>query len=276
MKLVVAATGASGSIYLQRLLEQIDTAAHEIHLVLSGHAKQVAKQELGAFKIPKSIARHCAFARGRCFFKGATQIDRCAARNALEFDPRAQHRHSAGSRRDRIAGNSVFLQPPDFTCRSGRHGGLADSGSNRLAERARLSLGRSNFAPRRPQEEALKIEGWRARWLIAFGFYLLQVWARTLRYEIEYRANVLGKPVSGNYIGALWHNRLLLISFVLKKFFPDRPGAGLISASRDGDLIADVTQRFGFDVVRGSSSRMGAAALLELSNVLNSGHDVLI
>ena len=58
MKLVIAATGASGSIYLQRLLEQIDSAAHEIHLVLSGHAKQVAKQELGAFKIPKSIAQH--------------------------------------------------------------------------------------------------------------------------------------------------------------------------------------------------------------------------
>jgi lysophospholipid acyltransferase (LPLAT)-like uncharacterized protein len=122
----------------------------------------------------------------------------------------------------------------------------------------------------------LKIEGWRARWLIAFGFHLLQVWARTLRYEIDDRANIMGKPVEGNYIAALWHNRLLLISFVLKKFFPQRPGAGLISASRDGDLIADVTERFGFDVVRGSSSRMGAAALLELSKVLNSGHDVLI
>src|SRR5947207_3340080 len=55
MKLVLAATGASGSIYLQRLLDQVDPAGHEIHLVLSGHAKQVAKQELGAFKIPKAI-----------------------------------------------------------------------------------------------------------------------------------------------------------------------------------------------------------------------------
>jgi len=82
--------------------------------------------------------------------------------------------------------------------------------------------------------------------------------------------------VKGNYIAALWHNRLLLISFVLKKFFPQRPGAGLISASRDGDLIADATQRFGFDVVRGSSSRMGATALRELSEVLASGRDVLI
>jgi lysophospholipid acyltransferase (LPLAT)-like uncharacterized protein len=122
----------------------------------------------------------------------------------------------------------------------------------------------------------LKIEGWRARWLVAFGFRLLQVLARTLRYEIDDRANVLGKAVEGNYIAALWHNRLLLISFVLKKFFPQRPGAGLISASRDGDLIADATHRFGFDVVRGSSSRMGASALRELSEVLISGRDVLI
>jgi len=122
----------------------------------------------------------------------------------------------------------------------------------------------------------LKIEGWRARWLIAFGFRLLQVWARTLRFEVDDRAGVIGQPVKENYIAALWHNRLLLISFVLKKFLPQRPGAGLISASRDGDLVADLTQRFGFHVVRGSSSRLGASAILELTNVLASGGDVLI
>lgn len=122
----------------------------------------------------------------------------------------------------------------------------------------------------------MKLEGWKARWLVALGFRLLQILARTLRYEMDDRAGVLGKAVEGNYIAALWHNRLLLISFVLKKFFPQRPGAGLISASRDGDMIADVTRRFGFDVVRGSSSRMGASALLELSEVLASGRDVLI
>lgn len=90
------------------------------------------------------------------------------------------------------------------------------------------------------------------------------------------RAGVVGKKMERNYIAALWHNRLLLISIVLKKFLPERPGAGLISASRDGDLIADVTRRFGFDVVRGSSSKMGASALRELAEVLTSGRDVLI
>ena len=122
----------------------------------------------------------------------------------------------------------------------------------------------------------MKITGWRARWLIALGFRLLQIWARTLRYEIDDRSNLINIPVTENYIGSLWHNRLLLISYILKRFAPHRPGAGLISASRDGDLVADLTQRFGFDVVRGSSSRLGASGMLELTNVLASGRDVLI
>src|ERR1700731_324132 len=75
MKLVIAATGASGSIYLQRLLEQIDTAAHEIHLVLSGHAKQVAKQELGAFRIPKTIAQHSESDLNVPFVSGSARFD---------------------------------------------------------------------------------------------------------------------------------------------------------------------------------------------------------
>src|SRR6202011_5518033 len=75
MKLVIAATGASGSIYLQRLLEQIDPVAHEIHLVLSGHAKQVAKQELGAFKIPKSIAQHGESDLNVPFVSGSARFD---------------------------------------------------------------------------------------------------------------------------------------------------------------------------------------------------------
>jgi len=122
----------------------------------------------------------------------------------------------------------------------------------------------------------LKIEGWRAHWLIAVGFRLLQLWARTLRYEIDDRAGMIGTPVSENFIGALWHNRLLIFPFVLRRFFVHRHGAALISASRDGELLADAIKRFGFDVVRGSSSRLGASAILQLEGVLASGRDVVI
>jgi len=122
----------------------------------------------------------------------------------------------------------------------------------------------------------LKIEGRSARWLIAVGFRLLQLWVRTLRYEIDDRAGVMGKPTDQNYIGALWHNRLLIFPFVLRRFFSNRRGAALISASRDGELLADAITRFGFDVVRGSSSRLGASAILQLADVLASGGDVVI
>ena len=122
----------------------------------------------------------------------------------------------------------------------------------------------------------MKIEGWRARWLIAFGFHLLQLWARTLRFEVNDGAGIVGKPVKENYIGALWHNRLLIFPFVLRRFFSNRRGAALISASRDGDLLTDAIKRFGFDVVRGSSSRLGASAILQLTNILASGGDAVI
>jgi lysophospholipid acyltransferase (LPLAT)-like uncharacterized protein len=122
----------------------------------------------------------------------------------------------------------------------------------------------------------LKIEGWRARWLIAFGHRLLQLWAHTLRFTIDDRAKVIGVSPNERYIGALWHNRLLLLPFVIKKFLPERRGAALISASRDGALLADLVERFDYEVVRGSSSRQGASAIRQLSDIIASGKDVVI
>src|ERR671933_594470 len=75
MKLVIAATGASGTIYLQRLLEQIDCAAHEIHLVMSGHAKQVAVQEMDAFRIPEPVRQHSEDDLNVPYVSGSARFD---------------------------------------------------------------------------------------------------------------------------------------------------------------------------------------------------------
>ncbi len=122
----------------------------------------------------------------------------------------------------------------------------------------------------------MKIEGWKARWLIAFGVHLLKLLGHTLRYEIDDRAGIVGQPVVKNYIVALWHNRLLIFPLVLRRFFPNRRGAALISASRDGDLLSDAIHRFDYNVIRGSSSKLGASALLQLSDVLANSGDVVI
>src|ERR1700692_3103602 len=75
MKIVIAATGASGSIYLQRLLEQMDCAAHEVHLIMSAHAAQVAKQELDDFKIPPNVSQHSERDLDVPFVSGSARFD---------------------------------------------------------------------------------------------------------------------------------------------------------------------------------------------------------
>ena len=75
MKLVIAATGASGAIYLQRLLEQIDCAAHDVHLVMSAYAREVAKQELDDLKIPAEVFHHSESDMHVPFVSGSARFD---------------------------------------------------------------------------------------------------------------------------------------------------------------------------------------------------------
>ena len=75
VKLVIAATGASGTIYLQRLLAQVDATAHNVHLVMSAHAKQVATQEVADFKIPDGVAQHSENDLNVPFVSGSAQFD---------------------------------------------------------------------------------------------------------------------------------------------------------------------------------------------------------
>jgi 4-hydroxy-3-polyprenylbenzoate decarboxylase len=75
MKLVIAGTGASGAIYLQRLLAQINCAANEVHLVLSSFAKQVIHDELGELQIPTGVHEHNDRSMNVPFASGSTQFN---------------------------------------------------------------------------------------------------------------------------------------------------------------------------------------------------------
>ena len=75
MKLVLAATGASGTIYLQRLLAQIDCGANEVHLVMSGHAKQVAAQEVERLVVPAGVKEHGENDLNVPFVSGSARFD---------------------------------------------------------------------------------------------------------------------------------------------------------------------------------------------------------
>ena len=75
MRLVLAATGASGAIYLQRLLARIDPAAHEVHLVLSAYAQQVIREELGELTVPAGVRQHGDKSMNVPFASGSARFD---------------------------------------------------------------------------------------------------------------------------------------------------------------------------------------------------------
>jgi len=75
MKIVIAATGASGAIYLHRLLAQIDSIKHEVHLVVSSYAHQVIKEELGELNVPPGVHQHGDKSMNVPFVSGSAHFD---------------------------------------------------------------------------------------------------------------------------------------------------------------------------------------------------------
>jgi lysophospholipid acyltransferase (LPLAT)-like uncharacterized protein len=121
----------------------------------------------------------------------------------------------------------------------------------------------------------VKLDSWHARALIEFGYGLFRLWAKTLRLQLEDPHNgvplVRDRPV----IFAIWHNRLLMLPPPFDRWFPTRQSIGLISASRDGDLVSTLIERSGYGTIRGSTSRKGVIALRQLVEALAAGSNVL-
>lgn len=74
-RFVIAATGASGSLYLQRLLDHLDADHHDIHLVLSGYAKIVIKDEIDELKVPEGVNQHGERTMNVPFVSGSAKFD---------------------------------------------------------------------------------------------------------------------------------------------------------------------------------------------------------
>lgn len=76
LKILVAITGASGTIYAQRLLDNLDAKAHEVHVVLSNYARAVISEELpGGLNIPEGVAVHNVKSMHAPFASGSSVPD---------------------------------------------------------------------------------------------------------------------------------------------------------------------------------------------------------
>src|ERR1051326_8477996 len=123
-------------------------------------------------------------------------------------------------------------------------------------------------APSRWGRHLVRSEGLRR--LLCWGIQLyIRFVYRTNRWSVEgsdipLRLRQQGRP----FILAFWHGRLLMIPMAWQRLAPMHM---LISAHRDGRIIADAVTYFGVNSIAGSTRRGGMAALRVLLKQLAAG-----
>lgn len=100
-------------------------------------------------------------------------------------------------------------------------------------------------------------------------FYrLISLIGKTIRFEVEGWENFQKIEREGKIpIYAFWHNRIFLAAY----YFRNRGIVVITSQSFDGEYIARFIQRFGYGAVRGSSTRGGVGALVEMIRLMRAG-----
>jgi lysophospholipid acyltransferase (LPLAT)-like uncharacterized protein len=100
---------------------------------------------------------------------------------------------------------------------------------------------------------------------------LLSIIGATLRFEVIAEEGAIPESPPTTGIFCFWHRCTLLAGWYFRKFHCSI----LISRSFDGELITRTLRLLGYDAVRGSSSRGGAAGLLALQSVIERGFPVV-
>ncbi len=119
---------------------------------------------------------------------------------------------------------------------------------------------------------------WHGELAVAAAYVLYRSLSTTLRVHFEDTHGVMPELRKGPIIMAFWHNRLALSLPVYRHFFPrvqpHRRAVALVSASKDGALLAHLMDHHGVKAVRGSSSRRGSQAMRELVSLIRRGYDL--
>lgn len=116
----------------------------------------------------------------------------------------------------------------------------------------------------------------KAKLISLAGATIVKLLCWTLRFRIHDPSGFLKMPASVRMTGIFWHNRLFIIPWFFKRYMAPRVAVALTSASKDGEILAAFLARFGIGAVRGSSSRRGLVAMLEMKRAAEAGYDVAI
>ena len=121
---------------------------------------------------------------------------------------------------------------------------------------------------------------WHQRLAALLIYVAIRCLAVTIRFELHKESNFFAELPPEKIIFTTWHNRLALALMINRRYVTRRDQkrklAAIVSASRDGGLVARILELFAVQPVRGSSSRRAAQALRELVAWSEQGYDLAI
>src|SRR5437899_1218722 len=109
---------------------------------------------------------------------------------------------------------------------------------------------------------------WHQRLVAALIYGVIRCLAATIRFKLRDDAGFFTEVPREKIIFAIWHNRLALSLMLYRRYVvrhaPERRMAAMVSASKDGGMLARILEHFNVEPVRGSSSRRCPQALREI------------
>jgi lysophospholipid acyltransferase (LPLAT)-like uncharacterized protein len=104
--------------------------------------------------------------------------------------------------------------------------------------------------------------------IAGLGYPLINALGHTLRWRVEGLQHLEAILATGRQpVMAFWHGRILPATF----YFRRRGIVVITSENFDGEWIARIIERFGYGSARGSTSRGGKKALLQLVRDMKAG-----
>lgn len=119
-------------------------------------------------------------------------------------------------------------------------------------------------------------DDWRLSWIrraqvaaiAGVGYPLVNALGHTLRWRVEGLQHLEAIHASGRQpVMGFWHGRILPATF----YFRRRGIVVITSDNFDGEWIARIIERFGYGTARGSTSRGGLKAMLQLVRDMERG-----
>ncbi|MCX7735986.1 MAG: lysophospholipid acyltransferase family protein [Candidatus Kapabacteria bacterium] len=89
--------------------------------------------------------------------------------------------------------------------------------------------------------------------------FLIDLFAKTWKFKIT------NKPSNFNSVIAFWHGKMLPVWFFFKQHNP----LGIVSLSKDGEILSQLLNKWNYKLIRGSSSKGGKEVI---ENVVNANH----